>query len=111
MKGLEIMKMNDKIKIIVSEPWNFTSSDGDNLFYCKVDDINKTDTRELVLAKAISAFKIRGSEVKNVVLQPRNTQDQQYNIYLLPKEYCLDDFQNDNSIGQKLIFAIIGVMK
>ena len=105
------MKINDKIKIVVSEPWNFTSSDGDNMFYCLVMDTKKVDTKELLLAKAVSIFKIKGAVISNIVLQSRNTQGQQYNIYLLPKGYCLDDFQNDNSIGKKLIFSIIGKMQ
>ncbi|MFT9078530.1 hypothetical protein [Ethanoligenens sp.] len=101
MKGLTVMQINDKVKIVVSEPWNFTSSDGDNMFHCSV----------MATKKAIPVFTIKGTVISNIVLQSRNTHGQQYNIYLLPKGYCLDNFQNDNSIGQKLIFSIIGEMQ
>lgn len=110
MKGLNVMKVNDKIKIIVSEPWNFSSSDGDNLFYCSVINLNKTDKRELYLARINSNFEINNRKVDFVILQKRDNNNC-YNIYIFKDNYDINSFSDDKDIGEKLDFKIIGSIK
>ena len=106
------MNINDKLKIIVSEPWNFISSDGDNLFYCTIVNLNKTDRRELYLAKTESHFELDNRKIAFVILQKRDYQNNNhYNIYVFRGDYDVNLFNNDNDIWGKLDFKIIGSIK
>lgn len=85
------MKINDKLKFSVAEPWNFSSSDGDNLFYCTIIDLNQTDKRDLYLAKILSHFEISNRKVDFVILQIRDYQNSNnYNIYIFKDNYDIN---------------------
>lgn len=106
------MNINDKLKVMVAEPWDFSSSDGENLFYCTVIDINRADKRELYLSKTISLFEIDGQKVDFVILQSRDYHNyKNYNIYIFKGDYDISSFCGDKDIGGKLNFVIIGSMK
>jgi hypothetical protein len=106
------MDVKDKLKIIVAEPWNFSSSDGDNLFYCTIINLNKTDKRELYLARTHSHFEINNNKVDFVILQKRDYQNNNhYNIYIFKDNYDINLFSGDKDIGEKMDFKIIGSVK
>ena len=54
-----------ELEIIISEPWNFKSSDGDNYLKVKVMD----DKNGIIIAEAISDYSGKGGYL---IITPRN---------------------------------------
>lgn len=104
------MQMNEKLMITVSEPWDFSSSDGDNIFACTIIEINKNNKESIYLARTNSAFKINEVIVNYVVLQSRDKSNKNFNIYYI-NDNELDKFQDIYKCLDKLNFIIIGSLK
>ncbi len=62
-----------EIKIIVAEPWNFSSSDGDNILFAKV--VNESEDDKIVLIR--SKF---SNSPRYLLLKKRDVYGN-YNIY------------------------------
>lgn len=103
------MKINEKVKVIVSEPWNFSSSDGENIFKCRIIDYNKYNDEIIYLADVSSKFNIDDKEINKIVLQPRNKNNNDYNIYYINEDYT-KVFNSENIINN-LRFIMIGSIK
>lgn len=103
------MKLNYRIKFIVSEPWDFSSSDGDNLFYCTILKTRKNEHVNMYLAKANSKFSVGNVLVNYLVLEHRNKDSNDFNIYCI-KDANIDKFCTLALDQMDLKFIIIGTL-
>ncbi|NMC55906.1 MAG: hypothetical protein GYA50_01615 [Eubacteriaceae bacterium] len=113
IKEIKNLRINDKLKIGVAEPWNFTSSDGDNTFYCTIIDINNNKKgKPLYLAKNNSVFKVDNFKVNYIIFYDRNYFDSVNMHYI--NENDIQDFQEIHNNTKKYIndstFIIIGTI-
>ncbi len=112
------MKINDKVAIIISEPWGYTTPEGGNKFSSTILDktvFNRSKNKNTIeyedafLLKVEVPFIIDGSCVNYVMAEYRNKKvnSNSFNIYYIPNEY-VDQFQRLDTIIDKLKFIIIG---
>lgn len=100
------MKIKDNVKIIVSEPWNFASSEGDNIFSAKIYDKAKSSLGEVYLLKVKIPFIIDNLLIKWIVISKRDKHNS-VNVYnICDKDIA--SFKNIDTIKNRLKFIIIG---
>lgn len=103
--------INHVLKIEVVEPRNFCSSDGENLFYCTVIDMNNTEDKELYLAESSSYFEIKNDNIDYVILQKRGYLDNNhYNIFTFKDIYDIERFGIDKDVSNKIEQKMIGLV-
>jgi len=83
--------MIESINLKISEPWDFTSSDGDNLLNCYAIKEIQVESHKILLCKCTSCFKIENNEVEHIGLLKRGETDNQYNIYKIVNADNFDD--------------------
>jgi hypothetical protein len=106
------VQINQKVTIDVAEPWDFTSSEGDNIFSGIISDYATSSTGEVYLIKNNKSFFLNGKKVNYVVATYRNKKinDKALNLAYIPDE-AITDFKNFDTIKDKLEFIIIGSIK
>lgn len=103
------MQINENVKIVVAEPWDFTSEEGDNVFSGKVSEITSMNSNEAYLIKCSFPFVLNNIIVKYVVATYRNKKvdSKVVNIAYIPDE-AIDQFSNLGSIINEMKFIMIG---
>ena len=88
------MLLGRTVQIIVAEPWDFTSPEGDNKFSGQIIQSISKDVGTINLIKIYSPFAINNLIVKYVVTVPRQRIDTtQINIYHVPEDIIrMDNF-------------------
>lgn len=106
------MKINQKIKIFVAEPWDFVSSDGQNTFYCTIRDRNNGENSFMYFAEVNSDFTIDGDKVEYIMMIKRNEDNRIFNIYcpINNKDRQIGNFEDKNIIDNWK-FIMIGNCK
>jgi hypothetical protein len=103
------LRVNDIIKIIVSEPWDFSSPEGDNVFSGKIQDQIKTSFGELYLLRVSTPFQFKTSLINWIAISRRDNHNS-VNVYHI-NEKDVVSFKDVESIKDKLQFIIIGSIK
>ena len=112
------MVIEQMIMILIAEPWDFSSTDGNNKFSGKIVEKTMFDRNygkrnpnleEAYLIKVNAPFFTDGLKVNYVVAEYRNKQvdSKGFNLYYLPDE-LVGQFMNLDNIINKLKFIIIG---
>ncbi|ATW25276.1 hypothetical protein [Candidatus Formimonas warabiya] len=103
------MQINQQVKLIVAEPWNFTSPEGDNKFSGVVCEYTNSNSGEAYLIKNNVPFVHNGAKVSYVVAMYRNkdVSDKNMNIAYIP-DNLTHQFNQFDTIFDKLQFVIIG---
>lgn len=103
------MQVNQQVRIIVSEPWNFSSPEGDNKFSGIVCESTNFSLGEAYLIKNNFPFILNGNKVSYVVAMFRNKEvdAKSMNIAYIPDENKAQ-FKQLDDIKDKLKFLIIG---
>jgi hypothetical protein len=105
------MLRNDEVLIMVGEPWDFTSKDGDNRFIGKIINCIKESNEDRYLIEVNNPFILKNKMVNYVATQTRNTQyPENINMYYIPDE-LINNFSNLESIRDYLVFIAIGSFK
>lgn len=102
--------MINKISLKISEPWDFTSSDGNNILNCIIIRKILVESNEVIICKCTSVFKIGKDEIRYIGLLKRGITNDQFNIYKLMK---VDNLDNDESALKKdnLEHIMVGKIK
>ena len=103
------MKINQQVKILVSEPWDFTSPEGNNIFTGVVIDSTNSVFGETYLIKINKPFVMNGLSINYIVVIYRNKDkdSRNLNIAYIPDD-VVDQFRKLEEIKDKLKFIIIG---
>lgn len=115
------MEVNKNITIIISEPWGFTTPEGNNKFsatvlnkttFNRTKNKNKPVYQDAFLLKVNVPFVIDNLNVNYVMAEYRNKEVslKSFNIYFIPDEY-ISQFKTLDTIIDKLKFIIIGSIK
>ena len=106
------MKVGEKIKILVAEPWDFVSSDGQNAFYCTIRGRNNCENSFMYFAEVNSDFTIDGNKVEYIMMRKRNEDSRTFNIYcpIDNKDMQIGNYEDKNIIDNWK-FIIIGSCK
>jgi hypothetical protein len=102
------MDFGDKITIIVGEPWDFTSSEGDNIFSGTFINSIVFNSSMISLVKVNHPFILNGSIINYVVLTPRGKIN--VDIGHIPDD-CVSEFEQFGKIKECLQFIMIGSIK
>ncbi|MDA8212703.1 MAG: hypothetical protein M0021_12610 [Clostridia bacterium] len=103
------LRANENVKIVVSEPWDFNSPEGDNIFTGVIIDQTNSSLGEAYLMKVSSTFQVNGISVSNVVVVPRGNNPKAVNVYYIPDD-LLPRFSDIKTITEKLRFIIVGTI-
>ena len=103
------MQINQQVKVIVSEPWDFTSLEGDNEFSGIVHEYINSSFGEAYLIKNNVPFMLNGIKVSFVVAvyRNKNIDAKSLNIAYIPDD-IISQFKQLDVIKDKLKFIIIG---
>lgn len=109
---MDTLKINSNIIIVVAEPWNFVSSEGDNRFAGTIINFTETTYGDTYLIKVNSPFIFNGQKIGYVVAVYRNRAInlKGLNISIIPDD-IVEKFNDFNSIKDYLKFIIIGSFK
>ena len=69
------MKSNDEVRVLVGEPWDFSSPEGDNLFSGRIINVMSTRFGEALIIKVRRPFTIDGSEVSYLLAMHRHVNE------------------------------------
>lgn len=119
--GRLFTEVHKKVTIIVAEPWDFTTPEGDNKFSGTV--LNKTIFNRMkskskprydnaFLLKVNVPFVIDNLTVNYIVAEYRNKEVrlENFNMYYIPDAY-INQFETLDTVIDKLKFIIIGSIK
>ncbi len=100
--------MEKAIKIIISEPWDFVSPEGDNKLIGSIHSLlNSTDGRERFIIRVQVPFLYNNYIIDYLVATKRHNEDtKQYNFHYSPNE--LANANSFEKIKDKLDFILIG---
>lgn len=103
------MQINQQVKIKVSEPWDFTSPEGNNIFSGVVSDYTNSVLGEAYLIKNNKTFILNGMSVNYIVAVYRNKgiDSRNLNIAYIPDD-VVNQFKRLERIRDKLKFIIVG---
>jgi len=83
--------MIEKVILTISEPWDFNSSDGDNILSCIVIRKIQVELFDVLICKCTSEFKLGIDKIEFVGLSKRGEDSDQFNIYKILNMDSLDD--------------------
>jgi hypothetical protein len=115
------MDINEKVTIIISEPWGYTTPEGGNKFSAIVlnkTTFNRTKSKskpvfeDAFLLKIDVPFIMDELNVNYIMAEYRNKEadSKGFNIYYIPDAY-INQFMTLDNIIEKLKFIIIGSIK
>ncbi len=103
------MHINQKIRILISEPWDFISYDGGNRLYGTICGFVKANAGDAYLFKTDKTIKYGEFDIDYLVLQKRNLDDINIivNICYIDNE-TTEEFEQFDEIYKELKFIMIG---
>lgn len=106
------MTTNQRIKVIVAEPWDFASSEGNNVFTATIMRHIYFADKEAYLLRVEIPFELTGQLVRYAVATSRDQLSDlaRVNIAYIPDE-CVDRFDHLSEVEWAMEFVIIGLMK
>jgi hypothetical protein len=102
------MNAREKIVILVAEPWDFTSTEGNNIFSGTIIDNLNFNHDEVSLVKVNQPFTIDEIIINYVVITNRHKPH--VNIGYIPDNY-VHLFKQFDSIKERIKFIMIGSLK
>lgn len=96
--------MKEKINLLIAEPWNFTSSDGNNILKCKIIRKTIVDSFVVIICKCTSVFTIGVDKIEYIGLVKRGNIQNEYNVYKITNE---SNIEVESSILKKENFIHI----
>lgn len=99
--------MNELLKILISEPWNFASSDGENILKCILVRKTQIDSLDVMICRCISDFNIGVEKIEYIGLTNRGKIKDEFNIYKI-KGINSMNVENSVLLKENFVHIMIG---